>query len=134
MRYRSLLTVMAAFAVAVMPFAPGAHAAPFCVQTQGVPPQCLYVDSASCDAYARRVGGYCTVNMAELQIAPGIGHFCLLTAGPVASCFYADSPSCEAEAKRQHGVCITAPSRAESPPPDPFRSIRPLTVGGGARE
>lgn len=110
-----------------------AAAAPYCVQTEAVGPQCLYFDAASCAVRAKQVGGYCTINSAELHIAPGIGHYCLLTSGNVASCLYANSDSCEEQAKRQHGVCVAAPARDESPAPDPYRHIRPLTVGGGAR-
>jgi hypothetical protein len=111
-----------------------AAAAPYCVQTEAIGPQCLYFDPTSCDVRAKQIGGYCSVNTAELHIAPGIGHFCLLTSGNVANCFYPDNDSCEGEAKRQHGVCVAAPARDESPAPDPYRHIRPLTVGGGARE
>ena len=110
-----------------------AHAAPFCVQTESVPAECLYFDSAACAARAKQINGYCTVNAAELRLAPDIGHYCLITSGPVSSCLYADSSSCDAEAKRQHGVCVSAPARSESPPPDAYRATRPLTVGGGVR-
>jgi hypothetical protein len=113
---------------------PGANAAPFCVQSEGVPPQCLYFDAASCDAHARQMHGSCTANSSELHVSPGPGHFCLITSGPVSSCMYFDGASCDVEAKRQHGVCIEQPARSESPPPDPYRLIRPLTAGGGARE
>ena len=124
-----LLAMLAGVALA----AP-AHAAPFCVQTEGVPPQCIFVDAGSCAEQARKVNGYCTVNTAELHIEPGLGHYCLLSSGLVSNCYYPDSSSCEAEARRQRGVCVSAPARAESPPPDPYRRVRPLTVGGGARE
>jgi len=112
---------------------PAAIAAPFCVQTQAVPPQCLYMDAPSCDAAAKHMNGYCSINTRELHIAPGVGHFCLVTSTLVSSCVYPDATSCDADAQRQHGVCVAEPARSESPPPDPFRAIRPLTVGGGAR-
>jgi hypothetical protein len=124
--WRWLLLAMAASQTAV--------AAPYCVQTEAIAPQCLYFDPASCDARAKQIGGYCSINTAELHIAPGVGHFCVLTSGNVANCYYSDSDSCHAEAKRQHGLCVSAPARDESPAPDPYRHIRPLTVGGGARE
>ena len=111
-----------------------AFAAPFCVQTEALPPQCLYFDAASCATNARQMHGSCGVNTAELHIAPGLGHYCLVTSGLVSSCVYLDGSSCDVEAKRQHGVCVTEPARAESPPPDPYRMIRPLTAGGGARD
>jgi hypothetical protein len=124
---------LSALTVAALALAPGAIAAPYCVQTEAIPPQCLYFDAASCDARAKQIGGYCSVNSAELRIAPGIGHFCLLTSGNVSTCYWPDADSCNSEARRQHGVCVAAPARDESPPPDPYAHIRPLTVGGGAR-
>ena len=127
-RMRGLLAAL------VLMTAQTAAAAPYCVQTEAVGPQCLYFDAASCDTRAKQIGGYCSVNTAELHIAPGIGHYCLLTSGNVARCFYPDSDGCNVEARRQHGVCVSAPARDESPAPDPFRHTRPLTVGGGARE
>ena len=125
---------LALLAMAGLPVSLPAIAAPYCVQTEAVPPQCLYYDAASCNARAKQMQGYCSINTAELRIAPGIGHFCMLTSGNVATCLYPDADSCNAEARRQSGVCVAAPARDESPPPDPFRHIRPLTVGGGAKE
>jgi hypothetical protein len=122
------MLVMAAMAASRL-----AIAAPYCVQTEALPPQCLYYDAASCNARAKQMQGYCSVNTAELQIAPGIGHFCLLTSGNVSTCLYPDSDSCNAEARRQNGVCVEAPARDESPAPDPYRHIRPLTVGSGEK-
>ena len=125
---------MAVFALAALPVGLPAIAAPYCVQTEALPPQCLYYDAASCNARAKQMQGYCSINTAELKIAPGIGHFCLLTSGNVATCLYPDAEACNTEAHRQNGVCIAAPARDESPAPDPFRHIRPLTVGSGAKE
>jgi hypothetical protein len=130
---RQLWLLLALTAVASQ-LGQSAVAAPYCVRTEAVPPQCLYFDAASCDARAKQINGYCTINTAELHIAPGIGHFCLLTSGNVANCFYPDAGSCDVEARRQHGVCVAAPSRDESPGPDPYRHTRPLTAGGGARD
>lgn len=106
-----------------------AVASPYCVQTQALQPQCIYVDPASCNARAAQMGGNCTVNPSEVHVAPGLGHFCLLTSGQVSSCVYADRTDCDREAKHQQGVCIQAPGRPESPGPDPYRDIRPLMVG-----
>jgi hypothetical protein len=106
-----------------------ALASPFCVQTQTIPPQCIYVDAASCSARAKQMDGTCTVNPAEVHVAPGLGHYCLLTSGLVSACIYADRNECEGEAKHQQAVCIEAPGRPESPGPDPYRDIRPLMAG-----
>ena len=121
-------------AIAALAVGRPAAAAPYCVQTEAIPPQCLYYDAPSCNARAKQMSGYCTINKAELKIAPGIGHFCVLTSGNVSVCQYLDADSCNTEAHRQNGLCVAAPARDESPAPDPFRHIRPLTVGGGAQE
>ena len=118
--------------LAVAAVAPGANAAPFCVQTQAIPPQCLYFDATSCDAAAKKMNGYCSINERELHVAGGVGHFCMVSSTLVSNCVYPDDASCEADARHNNGVCVEQPTRAESPPPDPYRSIRPLTVGAGA--
>jgi hypothetical protein len=107
-----------------------AFAAPFCVRTQALPPQCIFFDAASCNARATQMGGLCVANPAELHVRSGLGHFCLMTAGNVASCIYTERGPCDAEAHHQQGVCIESPNRPESPAPDPYRDIRPSTVGG----
>ena len=104
-------------------------ASPFCVQTQAIPRQCIYVDAASCNARANEMGGTCTVNPAEVHVTPGLGHYCLLTSGRVSSCIYVERDTCDQEARHQQGVCIQAPGRPESPGPDPYRDIRPLMAG-----
>jgi len=105
-------------------------AAPFCVRTIAIPPQCDYFDAASCNARANQMGGRCTANPAEVHPPPGIGHYCLLTLGQVSQCIYPDLAVCNIEARHQQGVCVDAPDRPESPGPDPFREIRPSTAGG----
>lgn len=105
-------------------------AAPYCVQTQALPPQCLYFDPASCNTRAEQLRGNCTVNPDEIHVTPGLGHYCLMTSGEVSSCIYADRDDCDREAIHQQGVCIESPNRPESPAPDPYRDIRPLLSGG----
>jgi hypothetical protein len=105
-------------------------AAPFCVQTQAIPPQCIYADAAACDTRARQMGGTCSANPSEVHVYGGLGHFCLLTSGKTSSCVYPDRSDCDREAQHQRGVCIQAPDRPESPGPDPYRYVRPLMVGG----
>jgi hypothetical protein len=114
--------------LAVIPFS--AVAAPFCVETSAVPPQCIYFDAASCNARAKQMQGTCSANMSELHVTAGIGHYCLLTSDGVSSCIYPDRSDCDREAKHQQGVCVDAPNRPESPGADPYRYIRPLSAGG----
>ena len=105
-------------------------AAPFCVQTEAIPPQCIYFDARSCNDRAHEMGGTCSVNAEEAHISVGLGHYCLFTSAQVSACIYPERDACDAEAKHQHGVCVAAPNATESPAPDPYRDVRPLTVGG----
>jgi hypothetical protein len=107
-----------------------ALAAPFCVRTESISPQCLYFDARECGTRAAQMGGTCVANPAEIHVSSTLGHYCLLTSGPVASCIYNDPGVCAAEAQHQHGACILAPDRPESPAPDPYRDIRPSLAGG----
>jgi hypothetical protein len=99
------------------------------VQTQAIPPQCIFVDAGSCNQRAMQLGGTCTVNPAEAHVSPGLGHHCLLTAARASACIYVDRSDCEREAQRQQGVCIDEPGRPESPAADPYRDIRPSMAG-----
>jgi hypothetical protein len=117
-------------AAAVLAVPSVAQAAPFCVQTQAIPPQCIFVDAGSCSERATQMGGTCTVNRAEVHVSVGLGHYCLLTSSQVSACIYADRSLCELEAHHQHGVCIDTPNRPESPAADPYRDVRPSMVGG----
>lgn len=103
--------------------------APFCLQTQTIPPQCLYYDAAECAQDANRQGGLCAPNPAELKVSAGIGHYCLLTSSGVASCIYADLSTCTSDAQKQHAACALAPDSPERPGADPFREVRPLLAG-----
>ncbi len=107
-----------------------AAAAPFCVQTQAVPPQCIFFDASACNERARQMQGYCSVNESEVHISGGVGHYCLLTSNQVSMCIYASRDSCDRDARQQRGVCIDAPTRPESPAADPYRDIRPSMAGG----
>ena len=56
-----------------------AMAAPFCVQTQAISPQCIFFDAASCNKRAKELGGTCTVDTSQITVSSGVGHYCLLT-------------------------------------------------------
>jgi hypothetical protein len=108
-----------------------AIAAPFCVQTESVPPQCIYYDASSCNQRAAQMGGHCTVSPNERRVlTPSIGHYCLVTSGMASLCIYTDENTCQQDAQRQQGACIIAPNRPESPAADPFRDTRPSNAGG----
>jgi len=118
----------AAFAGWLLPPAP-ARAAPFCVQTQAVPPQCIYFDASSCTKRAKQLGGTCTANEDEVKVSGGIGHFCVVTSGQVAQCLYLSRDDCDRQAHQQQAVCVQSQVTPESPAPDPFRDTRPLMAG-----
>lgn len=107
-----------------------AVAAPFCVQTQAIPPQCIFFDAASCNKRANELGGSCTVDPKQTTVSSGVGHYCLLTSSMVSYCVYSDAGQCNREALHQQAVCIQAPARPESPGADPYREVRPLMAGG----
>lgn len=98
----------------------GGHAAPFCLGTQSVPPQCIYYDADSCRREAGRQGGVCSANPQEVRVSTNIGQFCVMTSQQVSLCIYLDRGTCEIAAAHQHGACVSSPGVAPSGAPDPF--------------
>jgi hypothetical protein len=101
----------------------GAAGAPFCLQSQSLPPQCIYVDAGQCQQEAFRQGGVCSANPDQLKLQAGIGQYCLVTSTLASQCIYPDRSSCTAEAIRQHGACTIAPGVAPGRSPDPFAAV-----------
>lgn len=122
-------TVATLFGLLVFSTPMAALGAPFCLQTQAVPPQCMYYDANECAQDAQKQGGLCTPNPAEVKVSAGIGHYCLMTSSGASSCIYADIQNCEADAQRQQAACVQAPNAPETPGADPFRQVRPLMAG-----
>src|SRR6476619_6196494 len=106
-----------------------AVAAPFCVYSEALPPQCIYFDAASCDKRAKQLKAYCSVNGNEVQLSTAMGHYCVLTSGLVSSCVYVDLANCIREALQQRGVCVKSTSLPESPAADPYHDVRPSMAG-----
>jgi hypothetical protein len=100
----------------------GAHAAPFCLGSEAIPPQCIYYDANSCSKEAIRQGGACSANPKEVRITTNVGQYCVVTSQQVTLCYYSDRGSCTNAAARQQGVCISRPDMAPSAAPDPFSS------------
>ena len=98
----------------------GGHAAPFCIRSEALPPQCIYYDSASCNKEAIKQGGVCAVNTKEVRITRNVGQYCVVTSQRVSLCLYSDRTSCLAAAGLQHGACVYSPEAAPSGAPDPF--------------
>jgi hypothetical protein len=101
------------------------QAAPFCLQTEAVGPQCIYYDANSCRKEAQRQGGLCSANAKEVRLTPNIGQYCVVTSQRVSLCTYLDRTSCTAEAVRQHGACTYAPQVAPSGAPDLYDTNEP---------
>lgn len=119
--------VRLAIACAIGLAAPAAQASPYCLDLEGVPLQCLYVDPGQCAQEAARLGGRCNVNPAELKTPPGPGQFCVVEAVGAIACIYADRASCEDDSTRRGTACIpaTPAPTALKPAPDPFALKRP---------
>lgn len=100
-----------------------AFAAPYCIQSQTLPPQCNYYDPAQCQAEANRQGGVCSANPQQMAVQPGVGQYCVVIAGGASECIYSDRGTCAAEAQRQGGACTDAPAIAPSRAPDPYSAV-----------
>jgi hypothetical protein len=98
-------------------------AAPFCIQSQVLPPQCIYYDARQCNQEAQRQGAVCNANPADLKLTDGPGQFCVVTSGHFSVCAYLDRPSCEQEAARQHGTCAASTNHVAVGAPDPFSPV-----------
>ena len=103
------------------------RAAPFCLRTPAVPPQCLYVDPGLCRSDARAQGGECIVNPTQPQPVRGSGQYCIVVSGGSLECEYPDRSPCERAASRMSTGCVEAPrsNGGETPLADPFRAVRP---------
>lgn len=113
------LLLGSAFWLAVVSAAP---AAPFCVDQEGVPLQCLYVDPNECRQEANRVGGRCAVNPGELKTPIGLGKYCIVEAVGVIACDYDDYSRCADEGAQRGTACVAAtpPPQKVKPAVDPF--------------
>ncbi len=101
--------------------ATAAEAAPFCIRSQVLPPQCIYQDAQQCDREAQRQNGVCSANPAELKLTPGNGKFCVVTSSQISNCNYFDRNTCARAAASLQGTCTDAPpSFGGTGVPDPF--------------
>lgn len=116
-------TVRIGWAVVLAATGGPAFAAPYCVENQSLPPQCIYADPSECQAAAQKQGGVCSANPQQLSLQQGIGQYCVVTAGGASNCSYADRSTCMAEAQREQGACTTAPQIAPSRAPDPYSAV-----------
>lgn len=106
--------------LAALTWSGAAAAAPFCLQNQGMTPQCIYYDAALCQHEAQRQNAECGINKKEVKIRGGTGQYCMVTSALVTVCHYQDRNSCVADAQRQHGACTDGPTPSPSRQPDPY--------------
>ena len=100
-----------------------AQAAPFCIESQALSPQCIYYDADNCRREAYRQGATCSANKEEVHLTTNVGQYCLVTSQQVSLCIYSDRGTCSADAEKQHGTCTNAPTIAPSAAPDPYAAI-----------
>lgn len=100
----------------------GVNAAPFCVTTQGLPPDCIYDDTASCRNRAFQLKGVCTVNTAEITTSYGTEKYCMVDSTRVPQCIYIDRSSCDS-AVSGGSVCVNNTFRdINEEQPDPYQN------------
>jgi hypothetical protein len=102
-----------------------ALAAPFCVQTEVIPPQCIYYDPNSCRARANAMSGWCVVNPEEVATPHGTGEYCRYSSSLAVSCDYGDVLNCSRDAARTGGVCVQSPPSGPTNTPNPFQYLQP---------
>ncbi len=103
------LSILRFMTASMMSFLLNLHdsiAAPFCLELDGVAPQCDYVDVAACRRRAAKISGSCIANPEEISLPKDIGDYCVIDATLSYECMYPDRASCEDEAKRRNAVCM----------------------------
>ncbi len=131
-RLRTAELLAGLLAVAALP-APAALAAPFCLETQTVPPQCIYFDVNDCRREASHQQAACVINPQEASLTPSGGAYCVVTSGLASSCDYQDASACFREAVHQGGICVSAPAAPAGNTPNPYQS-RPAGPNEGATQ
>ena len=121
-RCRNKLFVIIAFCSPFLFCGAKAHSAPFCVEQEGVPAECLYQDSASCWQEAAKRKGFCSANLQEVALRQRDNSYCVIDSSLSPLCGYQSAESCQEAAKR-NGVCFKNDNSGVSS--DPYRFDRP---------
>jgi hypothetical protein len=101
-----------------------ARSAPFCIEMEGVPQQCLYFDTKQCWQDAKKQRARCAVNVAELKNSETDNSICMEDSARQPVCGYQNLESCQGEASKRNAVCFQStkavasddPSRLERTP------------------
>jgi len=97
-----------------------AMAAPFCLQNQVIPPQCIYYDAQQCQKEATRQNAECSANPAETHLSGGYGKYCVVTSAGASVCNYTEQATCTREANKQNGACVQSPTSQPFQQPNPY--------------
>lgn len=102
-----------------------AFSAPFCIEVQGLPLECLYYDIGSCKQEAEKRDGYCSVNTEEIALTDQGAPYCIIDSSMMPICAFQGGESCNEEAAKRNAVCFQNTSGADQNN-DPYRFERPL--------
>jgi hypothetical protein len=93
-----------------------AAAAPFCLTSNVLTPQCIYTDPVECSHRAAQIHGACAANPAEMRAFSGNQEFCVTDATRTGLCAYPDQASCDHAVERRAGsVCVRQPTATQPP-------------------
>ena len=97
----------AAFTVCCLWLVPSAvFGAPFCVEAQGLPPECWYYDVRTCRQEAEKKSSLCTANLQEITLSGQGAPFCIIDSSMVPDCTFQHSENCNEEAAKRNAVCF----------------------------
>ena len=115
------LTVVMLFGALI--YLPGSvAAAPFCIESRGVPSQCWYYDVRECKTEAGKEHARCSVNLKEIMVSEAGGSYCIVDSAKRPECAYQSWESCEEVATRRIGsICFLNSMKQSS---DPYRDDR----------
>lgn len=99
-----------------------ARSAPFCIEGDGVPSQCVYFDTRQCWQDADRQKGICSANLSELNLSEADNSICMVDSARVPVCGYQNLQSCQNEARKRNAVCFQNAGAVASD--DPYRLER----------
>ncbi|MGZ9097472.1 MAG: hypothetical protein ACXW30_04165 [Micavibrio sp.] len=96
-----------AFAFCCLWLVPSAgYAAPFCIEAEGLSPECWYYDVRSCRQEAEKNGHLCTANLQEITLSDQGASFCIVDSSMVPDCTFQNSENCHQEAAKRNAVCF----------------------------
>jgi hypothetical protein len=93
-------------------------AAPFCVESVGLTPECWYYDVNQCKKEAGKIHARCSANLREITVSAKGVAFCVVDSTKRPECAFQNRESCEdAAARRSGAICFetSAPPDKDSP-------------------